>query len=88
MSQLPFIVHVSNILGCEEVIRQHFRLQHKAVLKQCSEWLHESDGGDEEKKLRRVIDELRSELKELTDDEDNKEVDNVKNSTDNDQFEG
>ena len=69
-------------LGYEEVIRQHFRLQHKAVLKQCSEWLHESGAGDEEKKLRRVIDELRSELEKLT--KDTKEDDNAQNNVDKD----
>ena len=39
------------------------------MLKQCSQWLRESEAGDEERKLRRVIDELRSELKKLTDQE-------------------
>ena len=39
------------------------------MLKQCSQWLRESEGQDEERKLRRVIDELRSELKKLTDDD-------------------
>lgn len=53
------------ILGFEEVIKAHFRLQHNTVLKQCSQWLRESEAGDEERKLRRVIEELRSELKKL-----------------------
>ena len=39
------------------------------MLKQCSQWLRESEAQDEERKLRRVIDELRSELKKLTDDD-------------------
>ena len=58
-----------SIAGVEDVIREHFRLQRLAVLKQCSDWLHESEAGDEERKLKAVINELRSEFAKQFDSE-------------------
>ncbi len=60
-----------SVPGCEDIIREHFRLQRVVVLKQCSDWLRDSEAGDEERKLRRVIDELRVELGKLEDDGQN-----------------
>ena len=44
------------------MISAHFRLQRLSVLKQCSDWLREAEPGDEERKLKAVINELRSEF--------------------------
>ncbi|XP_019628918.1 PREDICTED: uncharacterized protein LOC109473492 [Branchiostoma belcheri] len=54
-------------VGFEDVIRRHFFLQKEAVLQQCCRWLR--DCRDEEKlpKLRRAIEELKTELDKLED---------------------
>ena len=58
-------ISLLDFIGCEEIIQQHFRIQHDAILKQCSDWLHYSEAGDEERKLRRMIEELKQELGKL-----------------------
>ncbi|XP_066289548.1 uncharacterized protein [Branchiostoma lanceolatum] len=54
-------------VGFEDVIRRHFFLQKEAVLQQCCRWLR--DCRDEEKlpKLRRAVEELKTELDKLED---------------------
>jgi len=49
--------------GLEDLIRAHFHTQQTAILKQCSVWLQECEDKEEERKLRRVIDELKEEFK-------------------------
>ncbi len=57
------------------MIRAHFRLQRLSVLKQCSDWLHEAEPGDEDGKLKAVIDELRSEfIKQFDSDKNDNET--------------
>ena len=51
--------------GFEEAIRAHFRLQREAVLKQCAEWLTECADSEEERRMRKAVDTLKSELDKL-----------------------
>lgn len=51
--------------GFEEAIRTHFRLQKEAVLKQCAEWLTQCTDAEEERRMRKAVDTLKSELDKL-----------------------
>lgn len=51
--------------GFEEAIRAHFRLQREAVLKQCAEWLTQCTDAEEERRMRKAVDTLKSELDKL-----------------------
>lgn len=51
--------------GLEDTIKIHFMLVRDALLKQCSKWLRSAISPDHEAKLRRAINELRSELDQL-----------------------
>ena len=56
--------------GFADVIREHFRVQRDALLKQCSEWLKLCEDPDEERKLRQAVDKLREELQKLEEQSD------------------
>ncbi len=56
-------------VGCEAVIRGHFHLQKDAILKQCCDWLRGCEDIEEERKLKHEVQELRKELKKLTEEE-------------------
>ena len=51
--------------GFKEAIRTHFRLQKEAVLKQCAEWLTQCTDAEEERRMRKAVDTLKSELDKL-----------------------
>ena len=57
-------------VGFADVIREHFRVQRDALLKQCSEWLKLCEDPDEERKLRQAVDKLREELQKLEEQSD------------------
>ena len=48
------------------MVRSHFRLQKDAILKQCSEWLHQCTDAEEERRMRKTVDDLRVELEKLS----------------------
>ncbi|CAH1790115.1 unnamed protein product [Owenia fusiformis] len=48
--------------GFESVIRRHFKVQRDLILKQCSDWLKRCDDSGIEKRMRRCIDELCTEI--------------------------
>ncbi|XP_065914560.1 ubiquitin conjugation factor E4 A-like [Dysidea avara] len=51
--------------GCEDIIKVHFTIQRDAVLKQCSEWLRQAVSTDQERRLRKAVDELRVQLDKI-----------------------
>lgn len=51
--------------GFEEAIRTHFRLQKEAVLRQCADWLTQCADAEEERRMRKAVDTLKSELDKL-----------------------
>ena len=52
-------------LGFEEAIRTHFRLQKEAVLRQCADWLTQCADAEEERRMRKAVDTLKSDLDKL-----------------------
>ena len=53
------------LTGCEDIIKVHFTIQKDAVLKQCSEWLRQAVSPDQERRLRKAVDELRIQLDKI-----------------------
>lgn len=53
------------LTGCEDTIKVHFTIQKDAVLKQCSEWLRQAVSPDQERRLRKAVDELRVQLDKI-----------------------
>ena len=51
--------------GCEDIIKVHFAIQKDAVLKQCSKWLRQAMSPDQERRLRKAVDELRIQLDKI-----------------------
>ena len=51
--------------GCEDIIKVHFTMQKDAVLKQCSEWLRQAVSPEQERRLRKAVDELRIQLDKI-----------------------
>ena len=53
------------LLGCEDIIKVHFAIQKDAVLRQCSQWLRQAVSPDQERRLRKAVDELRIQLDKI-----------------------
>lgn len=51
--------------GFEDIIRIHFMLLKDSILYQCSKWLRQTVSNDHQLKLRKAIDELRTEFDKL-----------------------
>ena len=51
--------------GCEDIIKVHFTIQKDVVLKQCSEWLRQTVSPEQERRLRKAVDELRVQLDKI-----------------------
>lgn len=51
--------------GCEDIIKVHFAIQKDAVLRQCSQWLKQAVSPDQERRLRKAVDELRIQLDKI-----------------------
>lgn len=51
--------------GFEDIIKVHFAIQREVVLKQCSQWLKNAVSAEYERRLRKAVDELRTELDKI-----------------------
>jgi ubiquitin-protein ligase len=51
--------------GFDDIIKVHFSLVRDAVLLQCSKWLRECKSPEQERRLRKAVDDLRRELDKL-----------------------
>jgi hypothetical protein len=54
-----------NIVGLEDVVRTHFKLQKEVILKQVSEWLQQCLEPEEERRMRNAVEDLKIELDKL-----------------------
>lgn len=57
--------HDSLPTGFEDIVSVHFTIQREALLLQLSGWLRECASPDEERKLRRAVDQLRNALEKI-----------------------
>jgi len=60
-----FNLELKAFQGCEDIIKVHFTIQRDAVLKQCSEWLRQAVSTDQERRLRKAVDELRVQMDKI-----------------------
>ena len=51
--------------GFEDIIKVHFAIQREVLLKQCSLWLKNAVSAEHERRLRKAVDELRTELDKI-----------------------
>ena len=61
-------MYIILLAGFEVVIRNHFRITRQTLLRLCCDWLKECPDVHDERKMRRVIDEVRVELDKLGED--------------------
>ena len=53
------------LTGFEDIVKVHFAIQREVLLKQCSQWLKNAVSPEHERRLRKAVDELRSELDKI-----------------------